>query len=179
MDANEANASLLKTASVTFESKWNYFFLQNLSKFTPFTSLYSDPAYGRGLTPLSKIFQLYRGGQFYIYWPKIRNAYWWTIAACIDHLQISIVCCLMVVSTIFLLYRVGQFYLWRKPEKTTDRSQVSDKLYHILLYTSPWSRFELTTSVVIGTDCIGSYKSNYNTITATTVPLQSSIVNWW
>jgi hypothetical protein len=93
MDANEANASLLKTASVTFESKWNYFFLQNLSKFTPFTSLYSDPAYGRGLTPLSKIFQLYRGGQFYIYWPKIRNAYWWTIAACIDHLQISIVCC--------------------------------------------------------------------------------------
>jgi hypothetical protein len=41
-------------------------------------------------------------------------------------------------------------------------------LYHILLYTSPWSRFELTTSVVIGTDCIGSYKSNYHTITATT-----------
>jgi hypothetical protein len=35
-------------------------------------------------------------------------------------------------------------------------SQVTDKLYHIMLYTSPWSRFELTTSVVIGTDCIGS-----------------------
>ena len=33
---------------------------------------------------------------------------------------------------------------------------------------SPWSRFELTTSVVIGTDCIGSCKSNYHTITATT-----------
>ena len=28
--------------------------------------------------------------------------------------------------------------------------------YHIMLYTSPWSRFELTASVVIGTDCIGS-----------------------
>ena len=27
-----------------------------------------------------------------------------------------------------------------------------------MLYTSPWSRFELTTSVVIGTDCIGSCK---------------------
>jgi hypothetical protein len=37
-----------------------------------------------------------------------------------------------------------------------------------MLYTSPWSRFELTTSVVIGTDCIGSCKSNYQVITATT-----------
>ena len=36
-------------------------------------------------------------------------------------------------------------------EKTTDPSQVSDKRFHIMLYTSPGSRFELTTSVVIGT----------------------------
>ena len=34
--------------------------------------------------------------------------------------------------------------------------------------TSPWSRFEPTTSVVIGTDCKGSCKSNYHTITAMT-----------
>ena len=45
-----------------------------------------------------------------------------------------------------------------------------DKLYHIMLYTSPWLRFELTTSVMIGTDCIGSCKSYYRTITATTAP---------
>ena len=42
---------------------------------------------------------------------------------------------------------------------------------HIMLYTSLWSRFELTTLVVIGTGCIGSCKSNYHTITVTTAPI--------
>jgi hypothetical protein len=37
---------------------------------------------------------------------------------------------------------------------TIDLSQVTDKLYHIILYISSWSRHELTTSVVICTDCI-------------------------
>jgi hypothetical protein len=42
----------------------------------------------------------------------------------------------------------------------------------IILYTSPWSIFELTTSVVIGTDCICSCLSNYHVITATTIPIR-------
>jgi hypothetical protein len=67
--------------------------------------------------------------------------------------------CLMVFNATFNNISV---ILWQSVllvEETTD------KLYHIIFYTSPWAGVEPTTSVVIGTDCIGGCKSNYHTIT--------------
>jgi hypothetical protein len=45
-------------------------------------------------------------------------------------------------------------------------------------YTSPWRGFELTTLVVIGTDCTCSCKSNYHTITTTTAPYIVTNINY-
>jgi hypothetical protein len=68
----------------------------------------------------------------------------------------------------------GNKSTWRKP-------QVTDNFItqYCNGYTSSWAGFELTTLVVIDTDCTGSCKSNYHTITTITASCQDQVTSAW
>jgi hypothetical protein len=83
--------------------------------------------------------------------------------------------CLTPLSTIFQLYCGTQVLLVEETGVPEENHQPVASHWQILSHnvvssTPGLSRIRTHNLVAIGTDCIGSYKSNYHTITTTTAP---------
>ena len=78
-------------------------------------------------------------------------------------------------------FNLNVFYsekYWKGLDSRTSLYISSPQLYHIMLYRVQltWAGFELKMLVVVCTDCIGSYKSNYHMITTMTAPVLVCII---
>ena len=81
----------------------------------------------------------------------------------------------MPLSTMFQLYRGGQVFVEETGVPRKHHRPVASHvqaLSHNILYRVDlvWAEFELLMLVVIGTDCIGRYKSNYHSIMTMMAP---------
>jgi len=73
----------------------------------------------------------------------------------------------------FIIFSAGSVLLMEETGVSGENQWPAVSHWQIILYREhlTWAGFELvTTLLVIGTDCIGSYKSNYHMIMTTTVP---------
>jgi len=82
--------------------------------------------------------------------------------------------CLTPLSTIFHLYIFRSYLLVDETRAPRENHRPAASHQQTLSHNvvSPWAGFKLTTLVVIGTDCIGSCKSNSHTITTMMAPIQ-------
>ena len=74
-------------------------------------------------------------------------------------------------------YRPLSHYVKYRTKRKLPTCQKLQTLSHYVKYTSIFKGIKFTSSVVIGTDCIGSCKSNYHTIQGHDSPLQ--LPYWW
>ena len=118
---------------------------------------------------------------------KLWNCYHWTclvyILYYISWIFMAVLVAFMVINVTFNNISVLSWRLVLLVEETggpgvNHRPVAShwQTLSHNVVHLA-WSRFEITSSVVIGTDCIGSCKFKYYTVTAKTAPMDSYGVN--